>query len=525
MPGSIRTEKSPIAGNLTVFSKEQKKKGKDKAIRVAAYCRVSTDLACQQTSLENQMVLFKAQIEKHPGWILSDIYVDKGLTGTSAKSRSEFQRMIQDAAEGKIDYIITKSISRFARNTVDLLSYVRQLKEYGVGVFFEEQKLDTSGLFSEMLLTIHGAFAQEESHSISENMKCGKRKRYAMGLPQWYAIYGYRKGEKKGEWVICEREAEVIHKIFDMYTAGKSLPEICCFLNSSADLKRRGKWEPTTVSGILHNEKYVGDIIMQKFYSPDFMKSSDVRNDGSVLPRYYLQDHHPAIVDRETFLDVQVSMLLKDFHRGSHQYPYLPFLRCPYCGGRMVGVSLVRNKHGMAWTCAGQDNGFHERGLRTDCPPFFVKTKYIDRGVCKAFALNGRQIPETVEYSLLRKNVSFITFARCDDRVLFDEMIIVWRDGVQSCVEIEYDRPGEFPVAFPELIDGQYYADGVPMGRSGGTSRNIYMGRLLAMDFCGKVRIYDNPKQEICPGSPEFGTMDIPTVIAPDSTKKGDIGL
>jgi predicted site-specific integrase-resolvase len=102
MPGSIRTEKSPIAGNLTVFSKEQKKKGKDKAIRFAAYCRVSTDLACQQTSLENQMVLFKAQIEKHPGWILSDIYVDKGLTGTSAKSRSEFQRMIQDAAEGKI---------------------------------------------------------------------------------------------------------------------------------------------------------------------------------------------------------------------------------------------------------------------------------------------------------------------------------------------------------------------------------------------------------------------------------------
>ena len=123
MPGSIKTEKSTIAGNLTVFSKKHKGT-KAKEIRVAAYCRVSTDLASQQTSLENQMVLFRAQIEKHPGWVLSDIYVDKGLTGTSAKRRPEFQRMIQDASEGKIDYIITKSISRFARNTVDLLSYV-----------------------------------------------------------------------------------------------------------------------------------------------------------------------------------------------------------------------------------------------------------------------------------------------------------------------------------------------------------------------------------------------------------------
>ena len=470
------------------------------------------------------MVLFRAQIEKHPGWVLSDIYVDKGLTGTSAKRRPEFQRMIQDASEGKIDYIITKSISRFARNTVDLLSYVRQLKEYGVGVFFEEQKLDTSGMFSEMRLTIHGDVARRRA-TASRKTKCGKRKRYAMGIPQWFAIYGYRKGEKKGQWVICEKEAKVIRKIFEMYAAGKSLPEICNYLNSSADLKRRGTWEPTSVSGILHNEKYVGDIIMQKYYSPNFLKTSDVKNDGSVLPRYYLQDHHPAIVDRETFLDVQVSMLLKDYHRGSHQYPYLTFLRCPYCGGRMVGVSLVRNKHGIAWTCAGQDNGFHERGRRTDCPPFFVKMKYIDRGVLRAFELNGIQPPKTVEYSFLRKNVSIITFARCEERVLFDEMIIVWKDGRQTCVEIEYDKPGEFPVACPELIDGQYYADGVPIGRSGGTSRNIYMGRLISMDFCSKVRIYDNPKQQICPGNPEFGTMDIPTVIAPDSTKKGDIGL
>ena len=212
----IRKEQSPMAKDLTVISRKTKEKEQRKAIRVAAYCRVSTDLECQRSSLENQMELFRHRIENHPGWELCGIYVDKGLTGTSSKVRPDFLRMIADAEAGKIDYIITKSISRFSRNTVDLLNYVRRLRDVGVGVFFEEQKLDTGTIFSEMLLTIHGAFAQEESHSISENLKSGKRKRYAMGIPQWFAVYGYRKGKRKGEWEIIEEEADVIRLIFDM---------------------------------------------------------------------------------------------------------------------------------------------------------------------------------------------------------------------------------------------------------------------------------------------------------------------
>ena len=520
----IRKERSSMSDDLTVFSRKIKEKENRKTIRVAAYCRVSTDLECQRTSLENQMELFKIRIQNHPDWELCGIYVDKGLTGTSSKVRPDFMRMIADAEAGKIDYIITKSISRFARNTVDLLTYVRRLKELGVSVFFEEQKLDTGTLFSEMLLTIHGAFAQEESHSISENLKSGKRKRYAMGIPQWFAVYGYRKGEKKGQWVIEESEADVIRLIFDMYIKGQSLPQICAFLNDRGErYRRRGNWEPTTVSGILHNEKYVGDIIMQKLYVPSIMSHGAQNNDGSLLPRYYLQDHHPAIIDRQTFLDVQVTALLKDYHRGSHQYPYLSFLRCPYCGERMIAVSLLRNKHGIAWTCGGPTSEKVLRSERTSCPPFFVKTKYIDRAVLKAFnELENADVPtpETVEYGFLREHVCCITFARCEERVLFDELLIAGSDGRRSVVEIEYEKPSEFPVACPEWIDGQYYADGVPMGRFGGTSRNIYVGRLLSMDFCSKVKIYDNPKQEICPGNPEFGTMDIPVVIAPDSTKK-----
>ncbi|MBO4393396.1 MAG: recombinase family protein [Spirochaetales bacterium] len=520
----VHKEQSTMAKDLTVISRKTREKEQNKTIRVAAYCRVSTDLECQRSSLENQMELFRHRIKNHPGWELCGIYVDKGLTGTSSKVRPDFQRMIADAEAGKIDYIITKSISRFARNTVDLLNYVRRLRDVGVGVFFEEQKLDTGTLFSEMLLTIHGAFAQEESHSISENLKSGKRKRYAMGIPQWFAVYGYRKGERKGEWEIVEEEADVIRLIFDMYVRGRSLPQICAFLNGSGIIcRRRGVWEPTTLSGILHNEKYVGDVIMQKLYVPSLLSRNAVKNDGSVLPRYYLQDHHPAIIDRQTFLDAQITALLKDYHRGSHQYPYLSFLRCPFCGERMIAVSLPRNKHGIAWTCGGPASGKVLRSERTSCPPFFVKTKYIDRAVLRAFSelvSPNVPVPETVEYGFLRENVSMITFARCDERVLFDELLIIWADGRQSVVEIEYEKPSEFPVAFPEFLDGQYYADGIPMGRFGGTSRNIYVGRLISMDFCSKVRIYDNPRQEICPGNPEFGTMDIPVVIAPDSTKK-----
>ena len=527
----ISKEKSRMTDNLTVFTKARPKQDEKPVVRVAAYCRVSTDLESQKTSLENQMEVFEEQIKSHPGWKLCGIYVDKGFSGTSVKARPEFQCLISDAEEGKIDYIITKSISRFSRNTVDLLTYVRRLKEVGVGIFFEEQKLDTSGLFSEIILTIHGAFAQEESHSISENMKSGKRKRYAMGIPQWSTLYGYCKGEKKGEWKIVEKEAEMIRLIFRSYVEGKSLPQICRLLEEKGfRCVYGGKWQIKTISDILHNEKYTGDVIMQKLYKPSVLDSRSVRNDGSVLPRYYLQDHHPAIIDRQTFLDAQVTALLKDYHRGSHQYPYQPFLRCPYCAQRMVAVSLPRNRHGIGWTCGGIDKGSPERARRTDCPPYFIKTKYIDCAVLKAFdrwkksmGLGSMETPKTVEYGFLRAYVTFISFARCDERDLFDQILILWKNGNLSCMDVDYEKPGEFPVAVPEWIDGQYYADGVPMGRGGGSSRNIYVGRLLSMDFCSRIRIYDNPHQEICPGKPEFGTIDIPTVIAPDSTKKGDM--
>ena len=191
----------------------------NKTILVGAYCRVSTDLEMQKTSLETQMIAYEKIINDHPGWVLAGIYADKGLSGTSVNHRTEFQRMIADAKEGKLNYILVKSISRFSRNTVDLLQYVRDLKKIGVYVYFEKERIDTGKTDSEFMVSIFGAAAQEEIISLSNNMKVGRRMRFAQGKQQWTHIYGYRRG-----WEIVPAEAEVIRKIYDMYLSGCSLP-------------------------------------------------------------------------------------------------------------------------------------------------------------------------------------------------------------------------------------------------------------------------------------------------------------
>ena len=231
---TIRGNESEMTPGLQVFRKHVEQTGKAPKVRVAAYCRVSTNLEIQQSSLEVQISSYRRIIREHPGWKLAGIYTDKGLSGTGASKRVQFQRMIEDAKAGKIDYIIAKSTSRFARNTVDTLSYTRMLKEMGVGVYFEEQKIDTANIASEMLLTIHAAFAQEESHSISENLKKGVRSRFAMGIPKWSETYGLRR-TGPDVWEPYEPEAAVVRRIFSMYLDGMKLPvpRKCCRANGS----------------------------------------------------------------------------------------------------------------------------------------------------------------------------------------------------------------------------------------------------------------------------------------------------
>lgn len=241
-----------------------------KTVRVAVYARVSTDMEIQLHSLEEQMRSFRTKIAQHPGWTLVDVYADKGISGTSVKKRTEFLRMMKDCEDGKVDYVMTKSISRFARNTVECLSYVRHLQSMGVQLYFEKEGLDTATAVSELILTVMAAFAQEESRSISENLKWGIRKRFEAGEARWCATYGYRKGPD-GEIVIEPDEAAIVRMIFKMYQYGITMPDILEELNFMRTPSARGKeaWNKTALKYLLQNEKYIGDVRLQKWISVD----------------------------------------------------------------------------------------------------------------------------------------------------------------------------------------------------------------------------------------------------------------
>lgn len=292
--------------------------------RVAAYARVSTSSEEQLTSYEAQVKHYTEYIkskETSDNWQFVDVYTDKGITGVSTKKREGFNRMIQDALAGRIDLIITKSVSRFARNTVDTLTAIRKLKEYGVEVYFEEQNIYTLDGKGEVLLTIMSSIAQEESRNISENVTWGMRKRFADGkvtMP-YGQFMGYRRG-KDGTPEVVEAEADVVRTIFRRFLEGATPAMISRELNlagipcpsrksllseNEAEIakarKKTSRWGTSTVENILANEKYKGDAILQKTYCTDYLLKTFVVNDGSVVPKYYAQNSHPAIVSPEVF--------------------------------------------------------------------------------------------------------------------------------------------------------------------------------------------------------------------------------
>lgn len=239
-------------------------------LRVAAYCRVSTEADEQANSYEAQIEHYTNEIAKHPEWINAGIYADKGITGTQAKKRPEFLKMIRKCRQHKIDIILVKSISRFARNTVDCLEYIRELKSLGIAVIFEKEKVNTLTETSEAMITIMGYFAQAESESISKNVIWGVRHAFAEGNVTFTCdIYGYKREfnpetKKKDIILIVEEEAEIIREIFERYYAGESLTGICSYLNERQvppPGKKKERWYPSTVQTIIRNEKYKGDVI------------------------------------------------------------------------------------------------------------------------------------------------------------------------------------------------------------------------------------------------------------------------
>lgn len=437
-------------------------------LRVAFYVRVSNHTEGQMHSFENQKTAVEVVLKQHPEFQLVKIYADAGITGTLAEKRPGFMEMITDCKAGKIDLIYTKSLSRWSRNTVDCLHYYRILKEIGVDLIFEKENLDTRNAFTEMVLSIYASFAQEESHSISENMKMAIRWRFEMGECRWVSIYGYKKG-----YVIDESAAEIVRKMYDMYEHGASINDIIKYLNDNhIPSPRNGKWSARTVNNILKNDKYTGDLVMQKYYTVDHLSHRRVKNDGTLVPIYTIPDHHDAIISREQFGIVQaiIKMRLSGMY-GRSQYPFGDKLICPYCKKSLKQRDFqhIVWAIGRGWECV-------------ECHEFLLKSKAIEDAVWLAFteldmddieAHIGRMNPEkrkaAEQLAEFKKNnevtalhyfwidrlircIEFGTFASKPDRVL----MVRWRFGLTSTRPI---RTRKTPKEYAAMI-------GVPRPKS-----------------------------------------------------------
>lgn len=278
--------------------------------QVAGYARVSTGHNDQFKSYEAQIDYYTNYIKSRNDWEFVKIYTDEGISGTSTKKRVGFQTMVDDALAGKIDLIVTKSVSRFARNTVDSLTTIRELKEHGVECYFEKENIWTFDGKGELLITIISSLAQEESRSISENCTWGQRKRFADGKVSvaYSRFLGYDKGPNGG-LVINTKEAETIRKIYRLFLQGMTPYGISKKLTKDGDLSpsHSTKWNATTVKRILSNEKYKGDALLQKTYTVDYLTKKRKVNEGEI-PQYYVEGDHEAIIDPAVFNEVQIKL-------------------------------------------------------------------------------------------------------------------------------------------------------------------------------------------------------------------------
>lgn len=276
-------------------------------MRVAAYCRVSTDSDEQASSYDIQVEHYTSYIKNNPEWELAGIFADDGISGTNTKKRDEFNRMIQECMAGKIDMVITKSISRFARNTLDCLKFIRMLKEKNIAVFFEKENISSLDAKGEIMLTIMASLAQQESQSLSQNVKLGIQYRYQQGEIQvnHNRFLGYTKDENK-RLVIDPVDAVVVKRIYREYLEGASLQQIGRGLEADGIHTAAGKsmWRPNSIMKILMNEKYIGDALLQKTYTVDFLTKKRVVNNG-IVPQYYVENCHEAIIPRELYMQVQ----------------------------------------------------------------------------------------------------------------------------------------------------------------------------------------------------------------------------
>lgn len=338
-------------------------------ILLAAYCRVSSDSDDQLHSFAAQIRYYKDYERNHPLYKLVDIYADEGITGTCVDKRDEFSRMISDCKKGKINRIIVKSVSRFARNTEELLITLRLLKDLNVSVYFEEQDIDTEKLNMEMIVTFPGMAAQQESEAISGNMRWSYKKRMESGeFNCCRPAYGY--SLCNGKITINEEEANVVRRIFSLFLNGMGKQRIANLLNSEGVPNRyyNHKWYASTIRYILTNERYIGDSLLQKKYTTDHLPYKKMRNHGE-RAQYYVENSHSPIVSKETFHAAQDLIKMKGQNHSSHnRYLLSGIMRCAFCG-KTYRRQIIRNK--AYWTCSYRSSGF------ASCDNFLLREDQI----------------------------------------------------------------------------------------------------------------------------------------------------
>ena len=424
----------PAKANRTNLAENLKLQKK----RVAAYCRVSTDQAEQLSSYEAQVKYYTAYIEGNPEYECAGIYADEGISGTNTKKREQFNRMIEDCKARKIDMVITKSISRFARNTLDTLTYVRLLKDLGIEVFFEKENIKTLDSKGEVLLSILSSLAQDESRSISENSTWGIRRRFEQGKLHinHTKFLGYDK-DKNGNLVINPKQAKIVKRIYEDFLDGKGANRIARELENDGTLNWNGKakWYEGSIRKMLTNEKYKGDALLQKTYTVDFLSKKRADNNGEV-PQYYVEDSHPAIIDKEMWEAVQLEMErrrnfalkygIQKLEYATTDNPFAGRVICGSCGrvfGRKGWNSTSEKLRRIVWQCNGKYLAKGEKGCGSrHIDDAVLYQAFVD--VFNAMVEQKGYFLEKWQKSLASNNVLVQYKARQFIRILTETMVI-----------------------------------------------------------------------------------------------------
>lgn len=430
-------------------------------LRVAAYCRVSTDSDDQIESYKAQVAHYSEAIAKNPKWRFVEIYADEGITGTQDKKRKNFMRMIRDCDKGKIDLIITKSVARFARNTVDSLRYVRKLKAEGIGVYFEEQNLDSLKVDNEMLIGFYSVMAQAESENISANVRWGIRQRMKSGTFAFrYNILGYRKGAD-GQPEIVHEEAEHIQTIYRMYLDGSSLDQIKAYLERNKILTAQGSevWSKQIIQNILTNERYCGDMLLQKTFTENPITKKVKKNRGE-MAKYLISNNHPAIIDRDTYKLVQMEVARRASKRKtadktiteqgkySGKFALTELLVCGECGSTYRRITWTKKgKSRKVWRCLSRI----EHGTQYCSHSISVDEEKLKKAICRALNKIIEHKQEAMD--LIMSNLSYAVIG--DDDVLYISSIENQLKGLDEemdrAVRLSQNSEGD-PERFRQMI-------------------------------------------------------------------------